>query len=185
MIRASGVEQPVIVLCRAAVILLLTAAPLLAQTAQPVPQTLPGGASQLQETHGDWRVTCAQQGEQRLCAMSQQNADKDSRQLVVAVELKPVSDRLEGTLILPFGLAVTRPVSLQIDEGASMLLGFRTCVPLGCVVSLKFEPATVKALRTGTLLNVKATADSAQETTFRISLKGFGSAMDRTAALSK
>jgi invasion protein IalB len=167
------------------VFLLLSAAPVLAQPPQPATQTLPGGASQLQETHGDWRVSCAQQGEQRLCAMSQQNADKDSRQLVVGVELKPVSDRLEGTLVLPFGLAVTKPISLQVDEGAAMLMSFRTCVPLGCVVSLKFEPTTVKVLRTGTVLNVKASADGGQETTFRVSLKGFGSAMDRTAALSK
>ena len=186
MSRASAFQQPVIVACRAAVLLLLTAAPLLAQPPQPPSQTLPGGASQLQETHGDWRVTCAQQGEQRLCALSQQIADKESRQLVTGVELKAMSgDRAEGTLVLPFGLAVTKPVSLQVDDGAQMLMSFRTCLPIGCVISLKFEASTVKVLRTGTVMNVKGIADNAQETTFKISLKGFGSALDRTAALSK
>jgi hypothetical protein len=34
-------------------------------------------------------------------------------------------------------------------------------------------------------MNVKTFADNAQEMPFRISLKGFGSALDRTAALSK
>ena len=173
-------------LTKCAVFLLLTAGLAHAQPPQPASQTLPGGASQLQEAHGDWRVNCAQQGEQRLCTLSQQSADKDSRKLVMAVELKPMSgDRAEGTLVLPFGLSVTKPVTLQVDEGSLMLHSFRTCLPVGCVVSLKFEPATVKALRTGTVLNVKGTADNAQETTFKISLNGFGSALDRTAALSK
>ena len=185
MARACAVVQPVIVACGAAAFLLL-AAPALAQPPQPASQTLPGGASQLQETHGDWRVTCAQQAEQRLCALTQQVADKESRQLVTGVELKAMSgDRAEGTLVLPFGLAVTKPVSLQVDDGSLMLMSFRTCLPVGCIVSLKFEAPTVKLLRTGTVLNVKGTADNAQETAFKISLKGFGSALDRTAALSK
>jgi len=40
--------------------------------AQPTPsaQTLPGGASQMQETHGNWRVTCAQPGGQKVCLLS-------------------------------------------------------------------------------------------------------------------
>jgi len=47
------------------------------------------------------------------------------------------------------------------------------------------EPTLVSALRKGTVLTVKTIADNAQETAFRISLRGFGSALDRTAALSK
>jgi len=155
------------------------------QPAAP-PVTLPGGASQLQETHGDWRVICAQQADQTMCALSQQQSDKDSRQLVMAVELTATSgDKAEGTLVLPFGLAVARPITLQVDEGAPTTLSFRTCVPVGCVVSLAFEPTMVSALRKGTVLTVKTIADNAQETAFRISLRGFGSALDRTAALSK
>ena len=135
---------------------------------------------------GDWRVICAQQADQTMCALSQQQSDKDSRQLVMAVELTATSgDKAEGTLVLPFGLAVARPITLQVDEGAPTTLSFRTCVPVGCVVSLAFEPTMVSALRKGTVLTVKTIADNAQETAFRISLRGFGSALDRTAALSK
>ena len=52
-------------------------------------------------------------------------------------------------------------------------------------MSLAFEPAMVSALRKGTVLTVKTIADNAQETAFKVSLKGFGSALDRTAAFSK
>jgi invasion protein IalB len=67
---------------------------------------LPGGATSLQEMHGDWRVACAQQNGRNVCALSQQQTDKDSHQLLLAIELNPSAiDKAEGTLILPFGLA--------------------------------------------------------------------------------
>jgi len=158
-----------------------------APAASPTPQSLPGGASQVQEKHGDWRVTCAQPSGQRLCTLSQQLADQSSRQLVVGIELKATTtDSAEGTLVMPFGLAVDKAVTLQVDEGGPTLTkNFRTCVPLGCLVALTLDSATVSALRKGSALNVKATADGGKEAAFKISLTGFGSALDRTAALSK
>jgi invasion protein IalB len=153
----------------------------------PSPQTLPGGASQVQETHGDWRVTCSQQNGQKVCTLSQQLADQSSRQLVLGIELKATTaDKAEGTLVMPFGLAVDKPVSLQVDEGGPTLTrSFRTCVPVGCLVALTLDSANVTALRKGSALNVKATADGGKEAAFKLSLTGFGSALDRTAALSK
>jgi invasion protein IalB len=157
-------------------------------TAKPqAPQTLPGGASQMQETHGDWRVTCVQQPEGKFCAMAQQLADKDSRQLVVGIELKTTSaDTAEGTLIMPFGLALEKPVTMQVDDaGTPITARYRTCVPAGCLVPLTFDGPAIATLKKGTALSVKATADGGKDASFRISLSGFGSAFDRTAALSK
>src|SRR5580692_9711615 len=83
-------------------------------------EPLPGDATSLQEMHGDWRVVCAQQNGRKVCALSQQQTDKDTRQLLLAIELSaPTIDKAEGTLILPFGLALDRPVTLQIDEDAT------------------------------------------------------------------
>ena len=171
----------------------MSAAVVLVQSSQdPVkpgsgPSTLPGGASQLQETHGDWRVTCVLQSEQRVCVLSQQQADKDSRQLVLGIELKAVSpDRAEGTIVLPFGLAVARPITLQVDEGPGVTLPFRTCLPAGCLVAVTFDSTMVAALRQGTVLSIKTTAaDGIQEAGFKISLKGFASALTRTVGLAK
>jgi invasion protein IalB len=150
-------------------------------------QSLPGGATSLQEMHGDWRVACAQQNGRKICALSQQQTDRDTRQLLLAIELNaPAIDRAEGTLILPFGLALDRPVTLQIDEAAAgPTLRFRTCLPVGCLVSLAFDPTTVALLRKGTTLTVSTTADDGQGAAFKISLNGFSSALDRTAALAK
>lgn len=150
-------------------------------------QTLPGGASQLQETHGDWRVTCAQQNDQRICSFSQQQADKDSRQLVVGIELKAIStDTAEGTIVLPFGLAVDKPVTLHLDDAPGKALPFRTCLPIGCIVVVSFDATTVAMLKKGTALSVKATtANTTQEASFKISLNGFASALARTATLTR
>jgi invasion protein IalB len=152
-----------------------------------VEQTFPGGASQLQETHGDWRVVCAQKDGQKACTFSQQQTDNNSRQLVLGIELKPTgSDRAEGTMILPFGLAVTKPVTLQIDDaGPTQTAQFRTCLPVGCLVPITFDASTVASLRKGTVLTVKTTGDGGQEAALKVSLKGFPGAFDRTAILGK
>lgn len=150
-------------------------------------QPFPGDASSLQEMHGDWRVACAQQNGRKVCALSQQQTDKDTHQLLLAIEVSPpATDKAEGTLILPFGLALDRPVTLQIDEAAAgPTLSFRTCLPVGCLVRLSFDPITVALLRKGTTLSVTATADGGQGAVFKISLNGFSSALDRAAALAK
>jgi invasion protein IalB len=146
-----------------------------------------GDATSLQEMHGDWRVACAQQNGRKVCALSQQQTDKNTHQLLLAMELKtPAIDKVEGMLILPFGLALDRPVTLQIDEAAvAPALHFRTCLPVGCLVDLAFDPPTVALLRKGTTLTVRAIADGGQGAVFAISLNGFSSALDRLAALEK
>jgi len=155
--------------------------------AAPGNQPLPGGAASLQEIHGDWRVACAPQNGRKVCALSQQQTDKDTHQLLLVVELNaPATDKADGTLILPFGLALDKPVTLQIDEGApGPALRFRTCLPVGCLVGLAFDPPTVSLLRNGTTLTVRATADGGQGAAFKISLNGFSGALDRAVALGK
>jgi invasion protein IalB len=150
-------------------------------------QTLPKGASSLQETHGDWRVACEQPNGQKRCTLSQQLVDTDSRQRILAIELTvPAVNQADGTLVLPFGLAIDKGITLQVDEAADgPTQRFRTCLPAGCVVTATFDAKTIGALRTGTTLTVKAVGDNGQEISFRLSLKGFGSAFDRTAELVK
>ena len=174
----------------AALAILFSVTALSGQATQQTPQapsTLPGGATQVQETHGDWRVTCAQPGGRKVCTLSQQLSDPNSRQLVIGIELKAMtSDKADGTMVMPFGLAVDKPVSLQVDDsGPAMTRTFRTCVPIGCLVDVTLDGTTLAALKKGKALHVKALADGGKETAFNISLNGFGSALERTAALSK
>src|SRR5262245_19379174 len=104
--------------------------------AQTAP-TLPGGASSLTETHGDWTVACALQDKALRCGLSQQQSDPKSRQRMLAVELALAADgKADGALVLPFGLALDKGVVPRIDDGKPMqTLPFRTCLPAGCIVS--------------------------------------------------
>ena len=152
--------------------------------------TLPGGASSLRESHGDWVVTCAVQAQNgrnvKSCALSQEQADSNTRQRVVAIELKPGDNSVQGILVMPFGLALDKGIAFQIDDSAfSPVQKFRTCLPAGCLVPVSFDARTLAALRKGAQLKIKAVADGGKETPFTISLKGFPGAYDRTVALAK
>lgn len=163
-----------------------------AQAAASQSAALPGGASSLQENYQDWVVVCTQQpgadgqASVKRCAMTQQQVNQKGGQRVLALELKPAGAGFEGALFLPFGLALDKGVALQIDDGqVTQPYRFRTCLPAGCLVSLTFDAAYMTALQKGTTLKLKAVSDSGADTPFSISLKGFGAAAARLAALVK
>ncbi|MHA6732420.1 invasion associated locus B family protein [Devosia sp. A369] len=154
-----------------------------AQTAS----TLSGGASSIQETYQDWRVTCAQgQVAAHSCIFSQVQANQNG-QRVLGIELTPDGDgrKAHGNLVLPFGLQLDAGARLQIDDGAMGEVNrFSTCLPVGCVVPLLFGDAAIPFLKGGQKLNIHASAmDSGQAVVLPISLAGFSGALDRTLQL--
>lgn len=156
------------------------------QSTTSTPATaLPGGATSVQETHQDWQVACGQQADVKHCSMSQQQQNAKSRQRVLAIELQSVNGKLEGALVLPFGLSLDRGVALQIDDATVRgPLQFRTCVPAGCIVPLSFDAPSIEALANGTLLKIKTVGDGGKELALSVSLKGFSAARDRMVALA-
>ena len=56
---------------------------------------------------------------------------------------------------------------------------FRACMPAGCFVSVTFDAPTLVALRTATVLKVKAAADGGAAAPFSILRHGFATALDR------
>jgi invasion protein IalB len=150
--------------------------------------TLPGGATALTETHGDWTVRCqVSQPESRIgCLVQQEQVDNQSRQRLLAIELVPGANGILGTLILPFGLDLDKGVTLAIDDGqASSILRFRTCLPQGCLVPLSFAPELQPVLGGGKVLNVATTADGGAPAPFTISLTGLAGALVRAQELAK
>lgn len=147
---------------------------------------LPGGASSLNETYKDWRVSCVQDGTAKRCALSQVQTQQGG-QRVLAIELNPPNGNIvAGTLVLPFGLALDTGVALQVDDKPAMQpVRFRTCLPAGCLVSVSFNAQAVIALRTGTALKLKVAADGGTAMSLSIPLQGFSTALDRVAALSR
>jgi invasion protein IalB len=151
-------------------------------------QGLPGGATTLNETHGDWTVTCTTPEGTVRCAVSQVQINRQNRQRVLSVELTATNGgaAASGTLVMPFGLALDQGAVLSIDDSEFLPpLRFSTCLSAGCVVPMTFNADAVTAMRAGTALEVKAAANgSGQEVNFSISLSGFTSALARAAELT-
>lgn len=145
---------------------------------------LPGGASALNETHGDWTVHCETQGDSVACALQQRQTDRTSGQQVLALDLRPAGGGLEGIIVLPFGLALGDGIGFTVD-GTNPLprLSFRTCLPQGCLVDVSFSPDVLGVLRSGTALNIETTADGGASAPFSVSLQGFANALDRAVQL--
>lgn len=152
------------------------------QSARPL---LPNGASSLQETYQDWQVSCQVIDNAKRCALSQQQVQQNG-QRVLAVELQQTRDgKLNGSLILPFGLLLDQGVTLAIDDKSpGQPLRFRTCLPGGCLVPLSLEPAMLTNLRAGATLKIQATSADGPAIPLALSLKGFAAAADRLKALS-
>lgn len=163
-----------------------TACSVFAQTANAPQPGLPGGATSLQETFNDWMVSCAVQGNVKACSIMQQQNNQQTRQRVLAIELSTAGDKVEGAILLPFGLLLDRGVVLQIDEQpAQPTLKFKTCVPGGCMIAVNFDAKTIASLRAGTVLKAKVAVDGGPDQVLPISLKGLGQALDRIVSLMK
>lgn len=150
---------------------------------------LPGGASSLTETYGNWTVTCGlqAQGEAKnvVCSMSQQQVD-EKRQRALAIELSPNKTGTGGVFVLPFGLNLGSGAVLQIDENpAEKPLGFSTCLPAGCLVPVNFDAAKSDALSKGKQLTVLAKAIDGNDIKLNVPLDGFAAALKRVKELLK
>lgn len=149
--------------------------------------SLPGGASTLQETYQDWTVSCQSQNEATVCVMRQDQSSTQTGQRVLTAELRNTAGgKVEGVILMPFGLDLVKGVALKLDEADGPQLTFSTCLPQGCLAPVSFDAKQVAALKAGTNLNVNATALSpSQPVAFKISLKGYAAALDRIVALTK
>ena len=150
---------------------------------------LPGGASSLSETYGNWTVSCLVQKQDEaqkvLCSMSQQQVD-DKRQRALAVELSPDKSGASGAFVLPFGLNLSAGAVLQIDETtADKAVAFSTCLPAGCIVPASFDTAKTDALSKGQNLSVLIQSADGKDLKLAVPLDGFASAIKRTRELLK
>lgn len=160
-----------------------------AQEPAPAKSPLPGGASSIQESYEDWRVLCNVVNNAKRCAVQQVQSDTKTGQRVLMIELNPTADGgTTGNLVMPFGLQFDAGVSLALDAGTSgKPLNYKTCIPAGCLVPLALDANTITALKAGKQLKLtaKSVDDSAKPLVFTVSLKGFGPALDRAAAILK
>ncbi len=143
-----------------------------------------------QETKGAWNVVCKDNNGTKRCAAIQQMAAKvglksNVQQRMFAIELLRKENGARGTLILPFGLAVSKGITINIDgsKNETPVIPFKTCLQAGCIVELEFGAESLEKLKSARELNVNFyIAENDQKQTFDISLDGFEQAFEQIAS---
>nr|3DTD_A Chain A, Invasion-associated protein B [Bartonella henselae]3DTD_B Chain B, Invasion-associated protein B [Bartonella henselae]3DTD_C Chain C, Invasion-associated protein B [Bartonella henselae]3DTD_D Chain D, Invasion-associated protein B [Bartonella henselae]3DTD_E Chain E, Invasion-associated protein B [Bartonella henselae]3DTD_F Chain F, Invasion-associated protein B [Bartonella henselae]3DTD_G Chain G, Invasion-associated protein B [Bartonella henselae]3DTD_H Chain H, Invasion-associ len=151
--------------------------------------TLPNGASSLTETYGLWSINCGIQEGKKVCFMHRQEVNDQNRVVVAMSVVLNADGVVSGNLTVPFGILVSKPVRLQVDEGKAVIeTGIRTCVPAGCIVPIVFDKNYVAALRAGKHLKLAMTIAAPGEPPLNdlfVQLNGFSNALNRLIALQK
>lgn len=144
---------------------------------------LPNGASSLQETYADWRLTCGVQNNVPTCTLMQDQLQKDGQRLLT-MQVSMQGDGAAATLLLPFGILFESGVVPQIDDQPPMpALHFRTCLPSGCIALFPLDAHALQKLRTGSSLRLKVRTAAETDIAFSISLNGLTAALNRLATL--
>lgn len=146
---------------------------------------LPGGASSVQESHGDWTVSCRIVEGRKSCMLLQALA-RSTGETVLSLELVPVSEtQAEGILLSPFGLKLADGVRLSVDGTPfSTPFPFMTCVEAGCIVPVEFRAEQLDRLKNGKEALVSAAnASSGAAVELKLSLAGFTTAFVRAREL--
>ncbi|ENN91998.1 invasion associated locus B family protein [Bartonella bovis] len=157
--------------------------------AKPSVATLPNGASSLTETYDLWSVNCGIQEGKKVCFMLRQEVNDQNRVVVAMNVVLDADDVVSGSLTVPFGILVSKPIRLHVDDSKTVIeTSVRTCVPAGCVVPIIFDKNFVAALRTGKQLKLSMTVAAPGEPPLNelfVQLNGFGDALNRLMALQK
>ena len=131
-------------------------------------------AGNVTASYQDWVVSCTEVEGVDTCAMAQQLALNDSDATLTLEISAAENGGATGIMILPFGLDVTKGISVSVDGGPRFNLPFRTCRQFGCVVQMSFDGNFADTMRQGIALQTTLyPVDSAPEINAPFSLSGF------------
>lgn len=148
---------------------------LVAQVADPSAADGP-----LEEHYQDWTVSCERADLTTTCSMHQQLYHSETRQRMLAIELRREASALSGVIVVPFGLRVDRSIKLLVDTNLPGYdVAVRTCVPSGCVIPVTFSEDFAVQLQRGSALSLNAMTDSDETVGLGFSLYGFSAATAR------
>ena len=130
-----------------------------------------------------WAVNCSSgsTSAELQCQVSQNltEAKTGQRVLTVTVRRDNGNGSLAMLLALPHGLFLPSGASYQIDQGNRMTIAIQTSDLNGAYAATPLSPEFIKAMKSGTNLNIGMESVTRKPVTIPVSLKGF------TAAISK
>jgi len=130
-----------------------------------------------------WAVNCSSgsANAELQCQVSQNltEAKTGQRVLTVTVRRDPGNGSLAMLLALPHGLFLPSGASYQIDQGQKTTIAIQTSDQNGAYAATPLSPELVKAMKSGTNLNIGMESVTRKPVTIPVSLGGF------TAAIAK
>ena len=153
------------------------------------------------EVHGSWQLACVApakkddndanksgvEAAKPLCAIAQVQLEEKTRKLVVSVEFRlddaGTPGKLSGTMVMPFGLAVTKLFSVKSGNVRLQEVQVGTCLPVGCIVSFTPFVELVSALKAGQTLTIEAPDLQGRTVSFQLQGQGFSEALERLGSL--
>jgi invasion protein IalB len=141
------------------------------------------GSAQTPETPqvAAWRVECTGDGKTLDCRAVQQVFQRDTRQLLVSVVVRPAADGKTGAMIaqLPLGLNLTEPITVRVNNGPAEKQSIQTCTNVGCFVAMTINDKLLAAMRGGGDLKITMQDANKKPVEVGLPLLGFALAFDK------
>lgn len=151
------------------------------------------GPSAVQETYRDWVVSCvtlqateATPAPGRICEMRQELRQAEGNQLVLAIVLQQAQIEAAGasfTLVAPFGLLLSEPITIDVEDARLTEVAYQTCLPRGCIATTQVDQAAVDRMAAGATAIVGMATTEGQVLSVPVSLAGFTGAWNRLSEL--
>jgi invasion protein IalB len=128
-----------------------------------------------------WRVECTGDGKTLDCRAVQQLFQRETRQLLVSLVVRPAADGKTGAMIaqLPLGLNLTEPVTFRVNSGTPEKQSIQTCTNVGCFVAMTINDKLLAAMRGGGDLKIAMQDANKKPVEVSLPLLGFGLAFDK------
>jgi invasion protein IalB len=128
-----------------------------------------------------WRVECTGDGKTLDCRAVQQLFQRDTRQLLVSLVVRPAADGKTGAMIaqLPLGLNLTEPITVRVNSGPAEKQSIQTCTNVGCFVAMTINDKLLAAMRGGGDLKIAMQDANKKPVEVSLPLLGFGLAFDK------
>jgi invasion protein IalB len=128
-----------------------------------------------------WRVECTGDGKTLDCRAVQQVFQRETRQLLVSVVVRPAADGKTGAMIaqLPLGLNLTEPITVRVNNGPAEKQSIQTCTNVGCFVAMTINDKLLAAMRGGGDLKITMQDANKKPVEIGLPLLGFALAFDK------
>lgn len=134
-----------------------------------------------------WAVNCASGSatSELQCQVSQNltEAKTGQRVLTVTVRRDNANGSLAMLLALPHGLFLPSGASYQIDQGQKTVIAIQTSDQNGAYAATPLSPELIKAMKSGTNLNIGMESVTRKPVTIPVSLAGFTTAIAKLESI--